>query len=232
MFWTEYYTSMIILLPAVLLSLYASGKVKRNFAKYSTVRSQCGKTGAEVGLEILRSQGIFDVNIERIGGNLTDHYDPRTKTLRLSNGVYDKTSISAISVAAHECGHAVQHHIGYFPLKFRTALVPVVNFASSMSMPIIIIGIMFGGAKGTEFINFGILLFSASVLFQLVTLPVEFNASSRAIKIMVNNGIINESERKGATEVLSAAALTYVAAALSSILSLARLIFLSRDSQE
>ncbi len=230
-----YYESMIILIPAILLSLYASNKVKTTFAKYSRVSSSYGYTGAQIARKILQEQGISNVNVEHIRGNLTDHYDPRTNTVRLSDAVFDSNSISAISVAAHECGHAIQHNVGYSPLNLRSALVPAANFGSRLSMPLIIFGlIMSSGAGGGNptammMINIGIILFSFAVLFQFVTLPVEFNASNRAIKVMLSSGIITEREEKGARDVLSAAALTYVAAALSSLLSLIRLILISRD---
>ncbi len=230
-----YYESMLILLPAILLSLYASSKVKTTFAKYSKVNSTSGLTGADVARRILSEQGIFDVTVEHINGQLTDHYDPRTNTVRLSDQVYGSTSISAISVAAHECGHAIQHNQGYAPLNIRTAIVPIANFGSRMAMPFIIIGLIIsGGARAIDptsmfLMNIGIVLFSAAVLFQFVTLPVEFNASSRAIKVMMNSGIIDEREEQGARSVLSAAALTYVAAAFSALLSLVRLILITRD---
>lgn len=236
-----YYESMIILLPALLLSLYASSKVKTNFAKYSKVQCRSGMTGYMAAQNILLSQGITDVRIERIRGNLTDHYDPRTRTLRLSDPVYNSNSLSAVSVAAHECGHAVQHHIGYFPLKFRTAFVPLASLGSNLSMPFIFIGLLMGGysssvdattSQAVMMVDIGILLYSFAVLFQVITLPVEFNASNRAIKIMLSTGIIDESESKGARAVLSAAALTYVAATLSALLSLLRIILVTNRNDE
>ncbi len=230
-----YYESMIILLPAILLSIYASGKVKSTFMKYSNVMSSTGLTGAEVARRILDEQGITHVKIEHINGNLTDHYDPRTNTVRLSDNVYGSKSISAISVAAHECGHAIQHNKGYAPLNIRSSLVPVANLGSNMAMPLIIIGLIMSSGAGSVnptaimMMNLGIIFFSGAVLFQFVTLPVEFNASNRAIKVMLSSGIITEREEDGAKKVLSAAALTYVAAALSSLLSLIRLILITRD---
>lgn len=223
-----YYQSMIILIPAILLSMYASGKVQSTFAKYSKIMSNNGQTGADIARLILREQGIDNVNVEHIRGNLTDHYDPRTNTVRLSDAVYGARSISAISVAAHECGHAIQHNIGYFPLNVRSAFVPVAQFGSQMAMPLVVMGMIMSSSL---FINIGIIVFSAVVLFQFVTLPVEFNASSRAIKVMLSSGIIDEREEEGARKVLSAAALTYVAAALTSLLTLIRLLIISRDER-
>ncbi len=230
-----YYESMIILLPAILLSLYASSKVKTTFAKYSQVMSSSGQTGADIARRILYEQGINNVKVEHIRGSLTDHYDPRTNTVRLSDNVYGSNSISAISVAAHECGHAIQHNKGYAPLNLRSALVPIANFGSQMSMPLVMLGLFMSyGGRGASptsimIMQIGIILFAGAVLFQFVTLPVEFNASSRAIKVMLSSGIINEREEKGARDVLSAAALTYVAAAMASLLSLIRLILIARD---
>lgn len=236
-----YYESMIILLPALILSLYANSKVKTNFAKYSRVQCRSGMTGYMAAQNILLSQGITNVSIERIRGELTDHYDPRTRTLRLSDPVYNSRSLSAVSVAAHECGHAVQHNIGYFPLKFRTAFVPLASFGSRLSMPFIFIGLLMGGysssvdastSQAVMMVDIGILLYSFAVLFQVITLPVEFNASSRAIKIMLSTGIIDESESKGAKAVLSSAALTYIAATLSSLLSLLRIILVTNRNDD
>ncbi len=233
-----YYESMILLLPAILLSIYASGKVKSTFAKYANVLSSNGQTGADVARRILDEQGLGHVTIEHIRGNLTDHYDPRTNTVRLSDSVYGSNSISAISVAAHECGHAIQHNKGYAPLNIRTTLVPIANLGSNMAMPLIIIGLIMSSGAGSSnptaimMMNMGIIFFSGAVLFQFVTLPVEFNASNRAIKVMLSSGIINEREEKGAKDVLSAAALTYVAAALSSLLSLIRLILITRNNRD
>lgn len=208
----------------VILCLAASAKVKTTFAKYNRVRSMRGCTGAEVAERILHQAGIYDVTIERIAGDLTDHYDPRKKVLRLSDAVYDQQSIAAIGVAAHECGHAIQHQNGYIPLKLRSAIVPVAQFGSGIAWPIIIIGAFLVGSQ--TLINFGILLFSAAVAFQLITLPVEFNASHRAIQILGNQGILSETELKGTRKVLGAAALTYVAGAAAAILQLFRLLLL------
>lgn len=217
--------TMILVLIGVLLSLWAQGRVNSAFRKYGRVRSRTGMTGAEAARRLLNSQGIYDVTIEHISGSLTDHYDPRAKVLRLSDAVYGSDSVAAVSVAAHECGHAMQDNEDYAPLRFRSALVPVANFGSQLSWPLILIGVIFGGL-GSPLVQIGILMFTLAVLFQLVTLPVEFNASGRAIKLLDSQGILLAEEVNGTKKVLSAAALTYVAAAATSILQLLRLIIL------
>ena len=217
--------TMILVLIGVLLSLWAQGRVNSAFRKYGRVRSRTGMTGAEAARRLLNSQGIYDVTIEHISGSLTDHYDPRAKVLRLSDSVYGSDSVAAVSVAAHECGHAMQDNEDYAPLRFRSALVPVANFGSQLSWPLILIGVIFGGL-GSPLVQIGILMFTLAVLFQLVTLPVEFNASGRAIKLLDSQGILLAEEVNGTKKVLSAAALTYVAAAAASILQLLRLIIL------
>lgn len=214
----------ILLIIAALISIYAQIRVKTTFSKYSKRQSARGYTGAQVAEQILRSQGIYDVGIARVSGNLTDHYDPRTKMVNLSDSVYNMTSIAAVAVAAHECGHAIQHNKGYVPLNFRSALVPVANIGSKASWIFIILGIILSWNQ--TLITVGIFMFSLAVLFQIVTLPVEFNASSRALRILKENGILVERENSGARSVLTAAALTYVAAAASAILQLLRLIYL------
>lgn len=203
-------TYMLIVISA-LISLFAQFLVNSRFSKYSRVRSRSGMTGAQAAERILQSQGIYDVAIQRVSGKLTDHYDPRNKTLNLSDAVYASTSVAAVGVAAHECGHAIQHARGYAPLSFRSALVPVANIGSQLSWLFIILGIFFGGSH--TLIMIGILMFSAAVLFQLVTLPVEFNASGRALKLLSETGILQKDEVSDTRKVLSAAALTYVAAA-------------------
>lgn len=213
-----------LVLIGVVLSLLASARVNSAFRKYSKVRSRSGMTGGEAAQRILNAQGIYDVKVEHVRGNLNDHYDPSTKVLRLSDSTYGSTSVAAIGVAAHECGHAVQHANHYSPLAIRSALVPVANLGAGISWPLIILGIIMGGSS--TLITLGIILFSAAVLFQLVTLPVEFNASSRALVLLENNGILGEDEVGQTKKVLSAAALTYVAAAAASILQLLRLILL------
>lgn len=217
--------TMILVLIGVLISLWAQGRVNSAFNRYSKVRSRTGMTGAEAAMRLLNSQGIYDVTVRPVSGNLTDHYDPRTKTVNLSESVYHATSVAAIGVAAHECGHAMQHNEGYAPLRFRSALVPVANFGSQLSWPLILIGVIFGGL-GSPLVQIGILMFTLAVLFQLVTLPVEFNASSRAVRLLDSQGILSGDEVSGTRKVLSAAALTYVAAAAGSILQLLRLIIL------
>ncbi|WP_334300670.1 zinc metallopeptidase [Anaerocolumna aminovalerica] len=220
-----YYDPTIILIViGVVLSLLASLKVKTTFAKYSKVRSLSGLTGAEAAERILHSAGIYDVTIRPISGNLSDHYDPRDKTLKLSETVYNNTSVAAVGVAAHECGHAIQHNRGYVPLRIRGALVPVANFGASVSWPMILIGLFMGGSQ--TLINLGIIMFALAVLFQLVTLPVEFNASRRAVQIVDETGILHTEEVRQTRKVLSAAALTYVAGAAASILQLLRLVIL------
>ena len=214
-------TYMLIVISA-LISLIEQFLVNSRFSKYSRVRSRSGMTGAQAAERILQSQGIYDVAIQRVSGKLTDHYDPRNKTLNLSDAVYASTSVAAVGVAAHECGHAIQHARGYAPLSFRSALVPVANIGSQLSWLFIILGIFFGGSH--TLIMIGILMFSAAVLFQLVTLPVEFNASGRALKLLSETGILQKDEVSDTRKVLSAAALTYVAAATTAVLQLLRLL--------
>ncbi|MDY4692971.1 MAG: zinc metallopeptidase [Blautia sp.] len=213
-----------LLIIGMFLSLAASAKVKSTFARYSRVRSASGITGAEAARRILQMAGIRDVTIVPISGSLTDHYDPRSKRLALSQDVYDNTSVAAVSVAAHECGHAIQHAINYVPLTLRSAIVPIANFGSTLSWPLFLAGLLF---SIRPLVMLGILLFSFAVIFQLVTLPVEFNASSRALKMLGSTGMLGPDESKSARKVLTAAALTYVAALASSILQLFRLIILA-----
>lgn len=227
MFYYYYDGTYILVLIGVVLSLLASAKVKNTFARYSKVRSYSGMTGREAAEQILHRNGIYDVQVIHIAGNLTDHYDPRNKTLALSDPVYNSTSVAAIGVAAHECGHAVQHDVGYLPLSIRGALVPVANFGSTLSWPLILIGLFINGQMSSVFINLGILLFTAAVLFQIVTLPVEFNASHRAVKALGTTGMLREDEVKDVRRVLTAAALTYVASAAAMILQLLRLLILT-----
>lgn len=217
--------TMILVLIGVVLSMWASGRVNSTFAKYSGVRSRTGMTGAEAARKLLNNQGIYDVTVKKVAGRLTDHYDPRTKTVNLSETVYDAVSVSAIGVAAHECGHAMQDNTEYVPLKLRGAIVPVANIGATLSWPMILLG-LFIPALGSPVIQLGILFFSLSVLFQLVTLPVEFNASSRAVRLLDETGILHGEEVGYTKKVLGAAALTYVAAAAGSILQLMRLMIL------
>lgn len=218
-------TYMLVVIGA-LLSMFASARVKGTFRKYSGIRSMSNLTGAQAAERILHSAGIYDVTVRHVSGNLTDHYDPRRKTLNLSDSVYGSASVSAVGVAAHECGHAIQHQKNYAPLSIRGAIVPVANFGSTLAWPMILFGMFFMGHTGTLFINLGIFAFSFAVLFQLVTLPVEFNASRRALVILDETGILNAQELKKTKKVLKAAALTYVAGAAAAILQLLRLIIL------
>ena len=214
----------ILITIAAIISLIAQWRVNSAFSKYSRVASMSGMTGAQAARMILQSNGINDVSVQRISGKLTDHYNPSTKVLNLSESVYGSTSVAAIGVAAHECGHAIQHARGYFPLSLRTALVPVANIGSQLSWVFIIVGAIL--SFNQTLITIGIIMFSAAVLFQLVTLPVEFNASARALEQLESNGILYRDEVSQTRKVLSAAALTYVAAAATAILQLLRLIIL------
>lgn len=214
----------ILIIIAAIISLIAQWRVNSAFSKYSRVASMSGMTGAQAARMILQSNGINDVSVQRISGKLTDHYNPSTKVLNLSESVYGSTSVAAIGVAAHECGHAIQHARGYFPLSLRTALVPVANIGSQFSWVFIIVGAIL--SFNQTLITIGIIMFSAAVLFQLVTLPVEFNASARALEQLESNGILYRDEVSQTRKVLSAAALTYVAAAATAILQLLRLIIL------
>lgn len=215
----------ILVLIGALLCMAASARVNGTYRKYARVRSMSGMTGAQAAERILYQNGIYDVRIEQVRGNLTDHYDPSAKVLRLSDSVYGSNSVAAIGVAAHECGHAVQHQQSYAPLRIRSMLVPAANIGSRLGLPIVILGVIFGGA-GSLLAQIGIWVFSIAVLFQVVTLPVEFNASNRAMRMLSDYGILGQQEVGHVRKVLSAAALTYVAAAASSILQLLRLVLL------
>lgn len=221
MFWDPTY---ILVFIGAILSMIASALVNSTFQKYAGVRSRSGKTGAMTAEMILHNAGVYDVRIEHIRGNLTDHFDPRSKTVRLSDSVYQSQSVAAIGVAAHEIGHVLQHEEGYLPIKIRSALVPAANFGSKAGIPIILLGVLFG--RSYLLIQIGIWVFSLAVLFQIVTLPVEFNASRRALKCIEGYGILSHEEVQMSRKVLTAAALTYVAAAASSILQLLRLVIL------
>lgn len=225
-FWDPTY--LLVILGAV-ICLLASARVKSTFAKYSRVRSMSGMTGAQAAEQILHRAGIYDVSVQHVQGDLTDHYDPRRKVLKLSDSVYGVSSVAAIGVAAHECGHAIQHQQSYAPLSIRSAIVPVANIGSFAAWPLILIGLLFSRGTGSFLITLGIICFSAAVLFQLVTLPVEFNASGRAVRILSESGILRNEEIAGTKKVLSAAALTYVAGAAAAILQLLRLILLFGD---
>ncbi len=227
-----YDPTIIFALIGLVLSLIASARVNATFSKYSKVRSYSGMTGAMAAERILHSQGIYDVKIEHVSGKLSDHYDPRNKVLRLSDSTYNNQSVAAIGVAAHECGHAVQHAKGYAPLNLRSALVPVANLGSHLGYILVIIGLLFSSTSGSLFITVGLIAFSMAVLFQIVTLPVEFNASSRALVLLEQNGILGSSEVKQSKKVLSAAAMTYVAAAATAILQLLRLIMIANSRRD
>ncbi len=217
--------TMVLVLIGAALSIWASGRVNSTFQKYSRVRSMTGMTGAEAARRLLNSQGIYDVTVRPVPGQLTDHYDPRTRTVNLSESVYNAASVAAIGVAAHECGHAIQDQVGYAPLRMRAVFVPVANFGSKLSWPLILIGLLIGG-MGSPVVNIGIWMFVLVVLFQLITLPVEFNASGRAVALLDQMGILAGDEVGYTRKVLGAAALTYVAAAAGSILQLLRLVIL------
>lgn len=217
-------TWILVIIGAV-LSMAASAKVNSTFSKYSKVRSMTGMTGEDAAKRLLNSQGIYDVTVRPVKGQLTDHYDPRTKTVNLSESVFHSTSVAAIGVAAHECGHAMQDNVGYVPLKLRGAIVPVANIGSQAVFPLIIIGVLIGG-MGSPLVNIGLILFSLAVIFQLITLPVELNASRRAITLLDQVGILGGQEVNQTRKVLGAAALTYVAALAASVLQLLRLVIL------
>ncbi|MBO5245627.1 MAG: zinc metallopeptidase [Eubacterium sp.] len=218
-------TYMLVLIGAVICML-ASAKVRSTYRRFSCVQSASGMTGAQAAEQLLRAAGIYDVQVCHVSGNLTDHYDPRSRTLRLSDSVYGSRSVAAIGVAAHECGHAIQHQKNYFPLNLRSAIVPVANIGSTLAWPLILIGLLFTSNTGSLFIQLGIMAFSFAVLFQLVTLPVEFNASGRALVMLREMHILNENELPKTRKVLRAAALTYVASAAAAILQLLRLVLL------
>ena len=229
MFYGFYDPTYILVVIGLAICLLASAKMRSTFNRYSRVRNHSGLTGRDAAEQILRRAGIYDVRVEHVGGNLTDHYDPRSKVLRLSDATNGSTSVAALGVAAHECGHAIQHDTGYVPLQVRSALVPVVNFGSSIAWILIAIGLIFNSRSSILFLNLGILAFSLAVIFQLVTLPVEFNASSRAIHILGGSGMLYEDEVNATKKVLFAAALTYVAGAISSILQLLRIIMIANN---
>lgn len=226
MFYYYYDWTYLLVLIGVVICMAASSRVRSVFSRYSRVRSHSGMTGKEAAEQILRRNGIYDVQVIHIPGNLTDHYNPGKKTLGLSDSVYNSSSVAAIGVGAHECGHAVQHAVGYAPLSIRGALVPVANFGSALSWPLILIGLLMNSQMSALLINLGILLFSAAVLFQIVTLPVEFNASGRAVKVLESSGMLYPDEVGDVKKVLRAAALTYVASAASMILQFLRLIII------
>lgn len=224
MYFDYYY--LILVVPALLISIFAQFKVKSTFSKYAKKMSDKNITGTQAAAYLLKVNGIADVKLGRIKGDLTDHYDPTDKTLRLSDSTYNSTSIAAIGVAAHETGHAIQHAKKYFPLVFRRVLVPIANIGSSAGPWLAILGIVMSFPLLTDI---GILLFAGAVLFYLVTLPVEFNASNRALKILKQNNVLSSDELKGVKKVLSAAAMTYVASALVAMANFLRLVLISKN---
>lgn len=227
MYFDYYY--LILVVPALLLSLYAQVKVKSTFAKYSKINTQRGITGKEAAKLLMRTNGISDVGIQQVAGSLTDHYDPASKMLKLSEPVYDKTSISAVGVAAHETGHAIQDKERYAPLVLRSTLVPLANIGSSAGPYLAMAGIIF---SIDILLTIGIILFSVAVLFYIVTLPVEIDASRRALKVLESNAVLSQEELRGAKKVLTAAALTYIASALTAVASLLRLILIARNRRK
>ncbi|MBQ3192880.1 MAG: zinc metallopeptidase [Oscillospiraceae bacterium] len=222
------WTYLYLVLPCVLLSLWASHNVNSTFQKYSRQFSQRRLTGAEAAQRVLMANGVRGVRIDRVSGNLTDHFDPRTNVIRLSDSVYSSTSTAAIGVACHEAGHAVQYAVGYAPIKLRAAIIPLTNFGSKIAMPLILAGILFStlGTFSDTLVYLGIAAFGLSLVFQLVTLPVEFNASRRAMEAIESANILTEEEQRGARKTLSAAALTYVAATATALAQLLRLILI------
>ena len=223
-YWDPTYILVVI---GAIICMIASARVKTTFSKYSQYRSMSGMNGAQVAQRVLAAAGIYDVSVRHVSGNLTDHYDPRTKTVNLSDPVYNSTSVAALGVAAHECGHAIQHAKNYAPLSIRSALVPIANFGSMLAWPLILIGLFINSRSSVFIIDLGIILFSAAVLFQLVTLPVEFDASRRALVMLRTQNILGDDELKYTRKVLKSAALTYVASAAAAILQLLRIILLT-----
>lgn len=226
-FYGYYDSTYILVIIAAVISLIAQGRVSSAYNKYSKRSTYAGMTGRDVAERILRSNGIYDVSIECVSGKLSDHYDPTKKVLSLSREVYGSSSIAAVGVAAHECGHAIQHATQYSPLSIRSLIAPVASISSTVSWVLIFLGILINGNSGMAMLNAGIIVFTVVVAFQLITLPVEFNASGRALKILENDRFLQEEELKGARKVLSAAALTYVAAAATALLQLLRLIIIA-----
>lgn len=237
-----YYQYLLWMLPAIIISIIAQAKVKSTYSKYSKVINRMGITGAEAARRVLSAGGVTNVQVVAVGGNLTDHFDPTSNTIRLSEGVYDKATVAAVGIAAHEAGHALQHAEGYAPNKLRSVLVPITNIGSRLGWILIIIGFALSGVGyyyystpstydspvGDLLVTVGIILYSTSLLFTLVTLPVEFNASKRALKIIESTGMLYGEEYEGAKKTLTAAAMTYVAAAVTALLQLLRIITIAR----
>ena len=227
--YTLYYATGVIMIPVLLFSFYCQIKVKRAFRRYSSVHAMCGMTGAQAAARLLQLNGITDVQIRQIGGTLTDYYDPKNKEICLSGDVYNATSVAAIGVACHEAGHACQHAQGYAPLKIRNAAIPATRIGSSLGIPLVLLGMVF---TWRPLIMVGIVLYALVALFQLLTLPVEFNASRRALQTIESNQFLTEQEYRGAKKVLTAAALTYVAALASALATLLRLLLLAGRSDD
>ena len=219
---------LVLVLPAVIFAMWASSKVNSTYKKYEKVYNSRGMNGAQAARLVLDQNGLTDIKIEKISGNLTDHFDPKSKVIRLSEGVYESTSTAAVGIACHEVGHAIQHAEGYVPIKIRTAIIPLTNIGSKLAVPLIILGLILTGMSEMFFnlVYVGIACFSLSTLFQLVTLPAEFNASNRAIQSIEANGILYGEEVEGTKKVLTAAALTYVAALAVSLMQLLRLVLM------
>ena len=224
-----YYATGVIMIPVLLFSFYCQIKVKRAFRRYSSVHAMCGMTGAQAAARLLQLNGITDVQIRQIGGTLTDYYDPKNKEICLSGDVYNATSVAAIGVACHEAGHACQHAQGYAPLKIRNAAIPATRIGSSLGIPLVLLGMVF---TWRPLIMVGIVLYALVALFQLLSLPVEFNASRRALQTIESNQFLTEQEYRGAKKVLTAAALTYVAALASALATLLRLLLLAGRSDD
>ena len=224
-----YDPTYILIIIGVILSLLASANVKGVFARYSNVESDSGLRGRDVAKKILELNGLYNVEVEHVSGNLTDHYDPSTRTVRLSDTVYNETSIAALGVAAHECGHAIQHSKQYAPLGIRSALVPVANFGATISWPLVLLGLFMNANLGKALIIAGVLMFFAAVMFHVITLPVEFDASRRALKNLREFNLVDEGEVEMARKVLTAAALTYVAGTISALLQFLRLLLIVRS---
>ena len=222
------WTYLVLVLPFVILSLIASHNVNSTFDKYSKIRSHRGLTGAQAAARVLQANGVANVRIERISGQLTDHFDPRTNVIRLSDNVYDSNSVAAIGVACHEAGHAVQYAVNYGPIRLRAAIIPITNIGSKLAMPLILIGLLleFFAEISNIFVVLGVICFSLSVIFQFITLPVEFNASRRAINAISDSYILTDDELRGAKKTLTAAAMTYVAATAVALMQLLRLIMI------
>jgi Zn-dependent membrane protease YugP len=224
-----YDPTYILIIIGVILSLLASANVKGVFARYSSIESDSGMKGRDIAKRILELNGLYNVEVEHVSGNLTDHYDPSTRTVRLSDAVYNDTSIAALGVAAHECGHAIQHSKQYAPLGIRSALVPVANFGATISWPLVLLGLFMNANLGKALIIAGVLMFFAAVMFHVITLPVEFDASRRALKNLREFNLVDEGEVEMARKVLTAAALTYVAGTISALLQFLRLLLIVRS---